>query len=259
MTTCRRSRACYTAGCRNEPCTLANRRYNAQIQVDLNRGIRRRIDATQTRVWIHRLIAHGWSRAQIASASGIPVGTVSRIAGSVQKTSRRNAAAIQSIRLAPPRTGMIDATGTRRRIRALMVLGHRLVDIQEASGVDRCTAQSHAAGRRTTIHADLARQIAGAYRNLMLTPGTSDRTRGLAAARGWHGPLAWEDIDDPACEPEIDERPADPGRPEQIDDERVRLLVRDGHSNSQIAIRLGCSKRAVERSRNRTKQKEAAA
>ena len=46
---------------------------------------------------------------------------------------------------------------------------------------------------------------------------------------------------------------------EQHDDERVRLLVRDGHSNSQIAIRLGCSKRAVERSRNRTKQKEAAA
>ncbi|WP_230536429.1 hypothetical protein [Streptomyces sp. OUCMDZ-3434] len=259
MSTCRRSRACYLAGCRNEPCKAAAYQYSARLQLDHIRGQYRLIDATQTRVWIHRLIAHGWSRAQIASASGIPVSTVSGIAGSLQKTSRRNAAAIQSIRLAPPRTGMIDATGTRRRIRALMVLGHRLVDIEDASGVDRRTAQTHAAGRHTTIHADLARQIAGAYRNLMLTPGASDRTRGLAAARGWHGPLAWGDIDDPACEPEIDERPAGPGRPEQIDDERVQHLVRDGHSNTQIAVRLGCSKRAVERSRRRTKQKETAA
>ncbi|MEU2960410.1 hypothetical protein [Streptomyces albidoflavus] len=259
MSTCRRSTACYAAGCRNEPCVKARYRYQVLLDLDHARGVRRWIDATQTRVWINRLLAHGWTRYQIAVASGIAADTVNRIAAGTPTITRTTATAIQSIRLSSPQRGMVPALGTVRRLRALAVIGWTNAGIAEASGVGAGTISLHSLGRADTIHADPARRIAGAYRRLVTQPGPSDIVRQRAAARGWHGPLAWEDIDDPACQPETDERPAGLGRPEQIDDERVQLLVRDGHSNTQIAVRLGCSKRAVERSRNRTKQKEAAA
>ncbi|MEV4909236.1 hypothetical protein AB0N46_31890 [Streptomyces albidoflavus] len=260
MNTCRRSRACYLAGCRNEPCRAANYRYMKRLQYDHARGQKRRTDATQTRVWIDRLAAHGWTRTQIADAAGTTPTTIRRITvGESRNISRSVAAGVLAIPLGRPDQGRINSTGTTRRLRALAVLGYPIYAIAEASRMDTSMLQGHLAAQHATIPAPIARRIATTYRRLSLTPGPSQISRTRAAARGWHGPAAWEDIDDPACEPEIDERPAGPGRPEQIDDERVRILVRNGHSNTQIAVRLGCSKRGVERSRSRTKQKETAA
>jgi hypothetical protein len=90
----------------------------------------------------------------------------------------------------------IDATGTIRRIRALMALGWRYSDIDVRAG--------HAASRATwahnlvtqeRVHIDTAEQVARIYDELSMKPGPSVRLRNLALKRGWAPPLAWDDID----------------------------------------------------------------
>ncbi|MFD9174694.1 hypothetical protein ACFWDT_06125 [Streptomyces diastaticus] len=254
MTACRRSRACYTAGCRNEPCVLANRRYMKRLAFDHARGQKRRVDATQTRVWVERLTAHGWTYAQIATAAGLTRTTIRRIAiGEARNVSRHVAGGILSIRLSRPAQGRITSIGTTRRLRALAVLGYPSHVIATASGIDTSTLQNHLAAQYASIHVATARRIAAAYRRLCLAPGPSDLVRARAAARGWHGPAAWEDIDDPACEPEpptVDtELPT--GRRSTIDADLVMQLTAAGLSEQQIAWELGCTVRSVERVHDR--------
>ncbi|MGF2209015.1 hypothetical protein [Streptomyces albidoflavus] len=202
MNTCRRSRACYTAGCRNEPCRTANYRYMKRLTYDYARGQKRRIDATQTRVWVERLAAHGWNYAQIADAAGTTRVTIRRIAtGEARNISRHIASGVLAIRLGRPSRGRVDATGTTRRLRALAVLGYPIHAIAEAAAVDISTLQGHLAARSVSVQAPIAQRIASTYRRLCFTPGPSDRVRRRAAARGWYGPLAWDDIDDPASPP----------------------------------------------------------
>ncbi|MGX1708895.1 hypothetical protein ACWIFI_06150 [Streptomyces albidoflavus] len=215
MNACRRSRACYLAGCRNESCKAAAYQYSARLQLDHIRGQYRLIDATQTRVWATRLIANGWCRRQIAAAAGIHQDTVTRLFDGTPEVNRATAAAILAIHLSPPATGMVNATGARRRLQALSAIGWTLRSISDTSGIHIGTLHTHASGQRATINAGLARQIAEAYRRLALQPGPSDRVRRRAAARGWHGPAAWDDIDNPACEPSG-------GAGEQGDDELSR-------------------------------------
>ncbi|RZE73281.1 hypothetical protein [Streptomyces albidoflavus] len=201
MSTCRRSRACYLAGCRNEPCRAANYRYMKRLQYDHARGQKRRIDATQTRVWVERLAAHGWTRTQIADAAGTTPTTIRRIAvGEARNINRSIAAGVLAIPLGRPDQGRIDAAGTIRRLRALAVLGYLIHTIAEASGMDTSMLQGHLAAQHATIPAPIARRIASTYRRLCFIPGPSQISRTRAAARGWHGPLAWDDIDDPACQ-----------------------------------------------------------
>ncbi|MCM3822585.1 hypothetical protein ACP4TB_30405 [Streptomyces sp. DR3-1] len=254
MTACRRSRACYLAGCRNEPCRAANYRYMKRLQYDHAHGQKRRTDATPTRVWIDRLTAHGWTRTQIADAAGTTPTTIRRITvGESRNINRSIAAGVLSIPLGRPDQGRIDSTGTTRRLRALAVLGYPIYVIAEASRMDTSMLQGHLAAQHATISAPIARRIASTYRRLSLTPGPSQISRTRAAARGWHGPAAWEDIDDPACEPEAPtvETELPTGRRSTIDADLVMQLTAAGLSKQQIAWELGCTVRSVERVHDR--------
>jgi hypothetical protein len=101
----------------------------------------------------------------------------------------------------------VDATGTRRRIRALQALGWRFVDIDEACGRRAGSAGatwSHNLVRQDKVHIDNARAIAAAYERMCMTLADTpqaDRTRTMAARKGWVVPLAWDDIDDPTERP----------------------------------------------------------
>lgn len=97
----------------------------------------------------------------------------------------------------------IDATGTIRRVRALMALGWRLTDIEHALGRPATTSGGTwvhnlirgpmTEGRK--VHIDNARAIAAVYDQLCMTPGPSRKTAKLAVTRGWVAPLGWDDID----------------------------------------------------------------
>ncbi|OKI47280.1 hypothetical protein [Micromonospora sp. CB01531] len=95
----------------------------------------------------------------------------------------------------------VDGTGTRRRLRALAVLGWRWPDIGERLGVTGSAVAILAASAGLVELPTVAR-VKAVYRELCERPGPSRITARRAAAKGWHGPLAWADIDDPACVPD---------------------------------------------------------
>lgn len=99
--------------------------------------------------------------------------------------------------------GHIDATGTIRRLRALVAIGHSGNQIAEALNVDPSWIRALYRGDHPLVHEDTADLFAALYERLQGTPGPSDAARRMAVRRGWVPPLAWEDgaIDDPAASP----------------------------------------------------------
>lgn len=96
----------------------------------------------------------------------------------------------------------VDATGTQRRLHALM-----------ANGWPR-RALAAQLGRRSgclfellhdVVHIDTAEQVRALYEHLADTPGPSNSSRKRAQAKGWLSPLWWDDdtIDDPAYTPGV--------------------------------------------------------
>lgn len=95
----------------------------------------------------------------------------------------------------------VDSTGTVRRLRALMRLGHRAIEIGELLGVsDEAVLQIT---RRPTVYRSTAERVRAVYDQLSMTLGGSDETRRRAERQGWPPPLSWDDdtIDDPAARP----------------------------------------------------------
>lgn len=99
--------------------------------------------------------------------------------------------------------GLVEPTGTVRRLRALAAIGWS----PELLGRElSCTRQRvrHLRDARTP-HVNIATHatVKWLYARLADTPGTSDRTRLHAERRGWLAPIWWDDdhIDDPAYNP----------------------------------------------------------
>lgn len=169
----------------------------------------------------------------------------------------------------------VDATGTRRRLQALMAIGWPLQAI--AAHLGRTAANLGRSMDRASINAETARQIAELYELIWnkRPPQTtaaqrtaSAKARGHAQQQGWLPPLGWDDIDN-------DPDP-DPGPPtnsvEDIDEiaveravtgdgirlenltpaeqaEAVRRLTERGKSIRDIAAQLATTTRTVSRRR----------
>lgn len=105
----------------------------------------------------------------------------------------------------------VDATGSRRRLQALVALGWPIHLEDRLSPHARRLTYS---GQRT-VHADTAAAVRALYDELSMTPGPSSRSRQRAARKGWPVPLAWSDdsIDDPNARPADWRRSDDQRRP----------------------------------------------
>jgi hypothetical protein len=99
-------------------------------------------------------------------------------------------------------TYLVDATGTHRRIRALMRLGWSSKDIAQHCGWATGDAVLQAT-QRPKVNRRTAAKVARAYGALSMMLGPSDTTRRRAERAGWPPPLAWDDerIDDPVHSP----------------------------------------------------------
>lgn len=252
------SRGCYQAGCRAEGCVRESYLYEKQLNLDHVRGHRRNRDATQTRVHIERLVAAGWIHRQIAEAAHSTRSVISAIANGQPEVRSATALAVLSIPIGPPPVPVlgVDATGTLRRIQALMYIGHTCQTIAARADLSDDKVGRIAAGWFTTVSADTVAAVARAYRHLVAVPGASDKARTHARRNRWHGPLAWDDIDNPQCQPEIDPHPDKRGRPAKVDETRVLRLTDQGLSAEQIAWELGCHERTVIRARNRARTEQ---
>ncbi|MFF0736825.1 helix-turn-helix domain-containing protein [Streptomyces chartreusis] len=247
------SRACYQRGCQLPECAREDYVYRKQLDLDHLQGRRRMVDATQARIHIERLQANNWTYAQIGNAGGVSESAVHAIA---MGQSEARASTVLGILSAPVTARMeqtVDATGTRRRIQALMYIGHTGRTIGEHAGYSADWMRRIAAGWVRAVNLATAAAVKRAYRQLVARPGASSRTRAYARRHNWRGPLAWSDIDDPSCKPEASRRSRakDGARAARIDPGRVAELTAAGRSTRQIADELGCHKRTVTRVRRR--------
>ncbi|MYU20770.1 hypothetical protein [Streptomyces sp. SID8352] len=200
------SRARYLRGCHCTPCRTANQRYCKQYRAKtIHQPVR--IDATPVRERLQEWVNQGYSQSQITDATGKQSGDISKLLQGQRTIAPRVAARILR---SPGPTGIpanarIDATGTIRRGRALHAIGYPIYLI--AAGVP--TAANHL-GRLlerepATVSAATAQGMTALYKRWIGRPGPSHFAIHDARRRGWHGPLAWDDIDNPDEQPDTDQ------------------------------------------------------
>lgn len=237
-------RACYLRGCRLPECEADNYRYMSRLRLEYHHGDRRRVDANPAAQHVKQLLAASWTQGQIARAAGIARRTIGALViGAHATISRDTERRLLSVPFQPPvePSRDVDATGTTRRIRALIAMGHTGTAIASRIGMHRDALNRIARGEMASVRRSTAEQAAAVYRLLSRQPGTSVRARSLAVANGWDGPLAWDEqtIGDPTALPEPDSSEAkEPGALKRLD---VEHLLRFGVSADQVVQRTGAS------------------
>lgn len=234
--------------------------YHKRWRLDRARGITRYVDPEPTRMHIAGLIGAGASYRAIADSAGVSVHAVTNIHKG-QKNIRRDTAAkiltvtAHQIRSRDHGDKFVPDLGTRRRIRAMMALGHSHAAISTAAGwEDNPRAVANLLHQRGTWVTQAKHEdVAEAYRALFQRSGSSKRTKTVAHRRGYPGPMAWEDIDDP------DETPSDDV--DELANARDRRSHRDagsvntdsladcadwGLTTLQAAHRLGVTQSSIE-------------
>jgi hypothetical protein len=263
----------YAAGCHCTPCTRANR----EAENHRNRMIaygtwQPYVDAGPARQHVRLLAEHGvgWKRA--ANLAGISTGAMSKLmygGPGNRPPSRRirpqTAAAILAVRPDLASLGSrshVDATGTRRRLRALVATGWSKSKLAVRLGM--LPANFTDVMTRERVTAATARAVRELYDELWDTPPAEDghrekisasRARNYARAHGWAPPLAWDDdaLDDPDAGPaEGWQRTRDGLRGARLAEEAAEMAglgVSLPLAADRLGVRLESLERAIQRAR----------
>ncbi|GHJ21674.1 hypothetical protein [Streptomyces albus] len=236
-------RARYHHGCRCQKCVDANKRYCKQYRVaTLHQPIR--VDATPIIRRLEHWIDQGYSHDQIIHVTGSHRGDISKLLNGQRSVHPGVAARILSAPApsGPPRHATTEAVGTIRRGRALHAIGYPIYTLAENLPLSANKLGRLLNRRPDTVRLSLAAAMTSLYRQLSATPGPSVLAVHHARRLGWHGPLAWDDIDDPQAKPETD-TPADYfSARKQLAAARaadIQHLARFGIPTHEIAARVG--------------------
>ncbi|MET9956673.1 hypothetical protein ABZ135_34715 [Streptomyces sp. NPDC006339] len=250
---CVKQFGCQRPECRARANTYTRNRYR-QVGYGTWQAL---VDVEPVRAHIAELRAAGASTPAIAKAANVSTATLARVVyGTLaQRPNPRmraeSAKAILAVRAEDcpiPDGARVDATGTRRRLQALVAMGWSFTALHPQIGIHSRPLGDMARARHVT--AGSARKVKAAYKRLILmTPeqgGVPSHARALArrvaSREGWVLPGAWDDIDDPTCTPDIG--PADPVNRDDIAAYRkseIARLNRYGVAEHEIAERLGMS------------------
>lgn len=204
--------------CRCKACLAASTAYDARrYRLQAYGRWQPYTDAAPVREHVQALQGYGIGLQRIATLAGLPGGTISRLMygdppRGTQPSKRvrpATAAAILAVRPSLDLLGAtvkVDATGTRRRIQALVVMGWSLSKVADRIG--SAPTNIGKTIRSATVYASTARAVRDVYDELWDRPppeGThrdriaASRARSYARRNGWVSPLAWndDDIDDP--------------------------------------------------------------
>lgn len=222
------------------------------------------IDPAPVRAHVEALQAAGLGLHRIAELAGVAQSTVSRLvygkSGRPPQKAMQRAKAdrILAVQVGPGAHAdgaMIDATGTRRRIQALVAVGWTHKVLAPHLGVNPLYVGDFTTN--TLVTAAHARTVAAVYDRLWnkdplqhgVTNGGAKRSRNLAVRRGWPPPLAWDDetIDDPAAGPDLSPPERELSRNElaEIRREEIEHLASFGTSPQEISDRLGMHVKTV--------------
>lgn len=241
--------------CRCTPCCRANSRYSKTTAHRKATGRGNLVDAAAARAHVEQLLAAGLTVGQIERRSGMNRTAVRKLIGDLPgkpasvRVRRDAAAAVLAVRPEQVGTetgGLVDGTGTARRVQALVALGWTMAGIAARIGMTPANFTPVAHGRRT-ITPRTRRAVADVYDELWdqqppVSRGTSF-ARSYAARRQWVPPLAWDDdtIDDPAATPAAVLRGVDDGL---VDD--VTWLLDSGAGRAEIVARLSVRDNTLE-------------
>jgi AcrR family transcriptional regulator len=191
-------------------------------------------DAAAVRIHVRRLRATGVSYEAIAAAAGVSPMTIHRALHGKQRTGDRGSAgrlpsarvsAMAAHRLLAVTPAMVaqvaarrDAVGTRRRLQALIAVGHPPATLAHRLGIAPRTVTRIVHGTTATVSPGLHAAVCDLFDQLWdvaaleRTPGeckTTAAARALAASHGWPAPMGLDDsrIDDPAYRPRAHWRP----------------------------------------------------
>lgn len=176
------------------------------------------VDAEPAHRHVRALMDAGMGWQRIADHAGLSTSTVRLLLygrpGRNQPPTRRlkpqSAAALLAVTLDHAPRGLVDGTGTARRIQALMACGWTQQALGARLGLSRQAVSLLAQGGKATRTS--ADAVAALYDLLWdrdpvtdggLTPHVAARAKRAAARRGWAPPLAWDDDDiaDPTAVP----------------------------------------------------------
>ncbi|WP_431231477.1 hypothetical protein ACQ856_18115 [Mycolicibacterium psychrotolerans] len=224
-----------------------------------------------------QLRAAGVGVPRIAALTGLPEITVQRICQPrTQFTERRVADAILEIDiptqpLADPALAggaPVSVVPSQRRIRALAILGHTQDDMLARLGQPTGTRglSTVFTAQHPSVTVRRHREFAELFDEMVWEPGQSAISARRAAAKGWWGPWAWDDIDDLDCVP--DNRPTRVNRrriaARRARDQRLAEIVADHievgrlrpDDDDAVAAILGVTPDALEQRRLRAARRE---
>ena len=180
------------------------------------------VDADPVRIHVKELQALGLGTPRISRAAGLAQSVLNRLlygephlnrppTRSMRPEIAQRILAVSAT--SGPLAGVVrvDATGTRRRLQALIYLGWTMEQLGADIGASATAV--YRSLRNPKVSADRAASVAELYDRLWdqrpraATPHertTASKARNMAAARGWAPPMAWDDdtIDDPNAKPE---------------------------------------------------------
>lgn len=252
-------------GCDCDACRAAALRYEKGRAHQAVTGRTDFTDPAPAREHLAALLAAGVTPSQIEQRSGVNRTMLRYILGqapgrpAARRIRKKVAAAILTVAagvVGAEGHGLVDPTGSVRRIRALIAIGWPASWLRDRLGVtDRSAALS---GDRPVLVSTRAAVIA-LYDELRDTPPTGTTARELqaisgarnrAAARGWPAPDRWDDdeIDDPHAEPLA---PWSRTAVAAVAVEDLEWMARTGAGMDEAAARLGTTPKNLERTLHR--------
>lgn len=243
-------------GCKCDTCREGYRNYQRSRYRKQGYGTwQPYVDAEPVRQHLLQLRAAGFSYDRIAKTAGLYTAAVTAFVYDLgpkrhrrQRTTPGMAAKILAVTDDSMTPGMVDPTGTRRRIQALTAIGWPMRCLAPHIGVAQATVSRLCTQRYVFGHT--AEAVASCYERLRDTDPQRygvpawlvTKSRNWAKREGWPDPVWWEDmggIDDPDFDPADAEREL--GRNELASFRRAEVehLASFGCSPEEIHARLG--------------------
>jgi hypothetical protein len=245
----------YRRGCRCRPCTralTAEVRRNGFFRAT-GRGAHIAPDRAADHV--RALREAGLRDGDIMAAARIVPSVLYKIlrgAGRIHRDTERRILAVP-IPTAPGAGcgSLVDGTGTHRRLQALVAAGWPAAQLGNRLGGAHRQQIAYLLNGRGTGRVELhtAQRIEALFQELDrlrpedngVAPDVVLLTRQLAASKGWHPAVVWDDIDDPTEKPNYG---AKASRADAVVEDTAEL-AREGYNREAIALRLGISWDAV--------------
>ncbi len=211
-------------GCNCEPCHQRGLDYQRNRYRRIGYGTwQPLVDAEPVRSHVAALRRAGASIPSIAAAAGISTAPLARLLYGVngkRPTARlraESANAVLAVSIedcALPDGARIDATGTRRRIQGLVAAGWPFTVLGPEIGIHNRPLGALARATAVTV-GNASKVKVGCRRLTTYTPeqyGVPSQARSMARRvaerEDWMPLAAWDDIDDPACEPDLGPDPS---------------------------------------------------